>query len=42
LLGEEWLTKWGRSDAQAPLGIGVDDESWRDALIGHAQFRRRV
>ena len=39
LLGEEWLAKWGRSDAQAPLGADVDDGGWRDALIGHAQFR---
>ena len=41
LLGEEWLVKWGRSDAQAPLGIGANDDSWREALIGHPQFQRR-
>jgi queuine tRNA-ribosyltransferase len=40
LLGEEWLVKWGRSDAQVPLGIDANDESWRDALIGHPQFQR--
>jgi queuine tRNA-ribosyltransferase len=39
LLGEEWLAKWRRSDAQAPLGADPDDESWREAVSGHPQFR---
>ena len=38
LLGEEWLRKWQRSDAQAPLGA-ADDGAWRDAVSGHPQFR---
>jgi queuine tRNA-ribosyltransferase len=37
LLGEEWLAKWRRSDAQAPLG--ADDDSWRGAIERHPQFR---
>jgi queuine tRNA-ribosyltransferase len=40
LLGAEWLGKWGRSDAQAPFGIDVGDESWLDAVMGHPQFRQ--
>jgi queuine tRNA-ribosyltransferase len=40
LLGEEWLGKWRRSDAQAPLGSLANDESWREAVTGHPQFRR--
>jgi queuine tRNA-ribosyltransferase len=39
LLGEEWLAKWRRSDAQAPLGTDSSDASWRAALRGHPQFR---
>jgi queuine tRNA-ribosyltransferase len=39
LLGEEWLGKWRRSDAQAPGGTTADDESWRDAIARHPQFR---
>jgi queuine tRNA-ribosyltransferase len=39
LLGQEWLEKWGRSDAQAPFGITVRDETWRDAVLAHPQFR---
>jgi queuine tRNA-ribosyltransferase len=39
LLGAEWLAKWRRSDAQAPPGVGVGDESWRAAVAGHPQFR---
>ncbi|MEA3133381.1 MAG: queuine tRNA-ribosyltransferase [Gammaproteobacteria bacterium] len=39
LLGEEWLGKWRRSDAQAPPGIDMVDESWREAIAKHPQFR---
>jgi queuine tRNA-ribosyltransferase len=39
LLGEEWLKKWQRSDAQAPLGAAADDGAWHDAVSGHPQFR---
>jgi queuine tRNA-ribosyltransferase len=39
LLGREWLDKWRRSDAQAPYGSGAQDDSWRDAIPAHAQFR---
>ena len=39
LLGEEWLGKWRRSDAQAPMGVRANDDSWRDAVVGHAQFK---
>jgi queuine tRNA-ribosyltransferase len=38
LLGAEWLAKWRRSDAQAPLGGSADDDSWRDAVSLHPQF----
>jgi queuine tRNA-ribosyltransferase len=38
LLGEEWLGKWRRSDAQAPLGVGANDATWREAVEGHPQF----
>jgi len=38
LLGREFLAKWQRSDAQAPLGVDPMDESWRAAVLGHAQF----
>jgi queuine tRNA-ribosyltransferase len=41
LLGEEWLGKWRRSDAQAPPGIDTADESWRAAITKHPQFRTR-
>ncbi|HEY3657223.1 MAG TPA: tRNA guanosine(34) transglycosylase Tgt [Steroidobacteraceae bacterium] len=41
LLGEEWLGKWRRSDAQAPPGIHTADESWRAAITEHPQFRTR-
>jgi queuine tRNA-ribosyltransferase len=40
LLAAEWLSKWQRSDAQMPLGISADDESWREAVSGHPQFRQ--
>ncbi len=39
LLGEEWLGKWRRSDAQAPPGVGAGDDLWRESLVGHPQFR---
>jgi queuine tRNA-ribosyltransferase len=39
LLGADWLARWQRSDAQAPLGVAIDDESWRAAILEHAQFR---
>jgi len=38
LLGAEWLTKWQRSDAQAPLGAADGDDTWRNAVTGHPQF----
>jgi queuine tRNA-ribosyltransferase len=39
LLGAEWLSRWQRSDAQAPVGAGATDETWRAAVMGHPQFR---
>jgi queuine tRNA-ribosyltransferase len=39
LLGQEWLAKWRRSDAQAPFGSIMDDGSWREAVLTHAQFK---
>ncbi|MDP8983563.1 MAG: tRNA guanosine(34) transglycosylase Tgt [Pseudomonadota bacterium] len=39
LLGKEWLDKWRRSDAQVPLGAPANDDSWRDAIAEHPQFR---
>jgi queuine tRNA-ribosyltransferase len=39
LLGQEWLTKWRRSDAQVPFGSTEQDDSWRQAVLGHPQFR---
>lgn len=39
LLGAEWLDKWRRSDARAPLG-GAEDSTWLDAVNRHPQFRR--
>jgi queuine tRNA-ribosyltransferase len=41
LLGIDWLGKWQRSDAQAPMGVDDADETWRDAVINHAQFITR-
>jgi queuine tRNA-ribosyltransferase len=38
LLGQEWLAKWRRSDAQVPFGSTEQDHSWRAALLGHPQF----
>jgi queuine tRNA-ribosyltransferase len=42
LLGAEWLEKWGRSDAQAPLGAPADAQAWRQAILIHPQFRLLV
>jgi queuine tRNA-ribosyltransferase len=42
LLGAEFLAKWQRSDAQAPLGVEPGDESWRAAVQGHPQFSQLV
>jgi queuine tRNA-ribosyltransferase len=39
LLGQDWLGKWRRSDAQAPVGSRALDESWRAAIDSHPQFR---
>jgi queuine tRNA-ribosyltransferase len=39
LLGQEWLTKWGRSDAQVPFGGAAQDDTWREAVLAHPQFR---
>ena len=41
LLGEEWLAKWRRSDAQAPLGTDSSDASWHHAVRAHPQFQTR-
>lgn len=40
LLGEEWLVKWRRSDAQAPMGAAAHDDSWREAVAKHPQFTK--
>ncbi len=39
LLGLDWLDKWRRSDAQAPFGAAADDDSWREAVLNHPQFK---
>jgi queuine tRNA-ribosyltransferase len=39
LLGQEWLAKWRRSDAQAPFGSAAEDVSWREAVLTHPQFQ---
>ncbi|HEY2678807.1 MAG TPA: tRNA guanosine(34) transglycosylase Tgt [Steroidobacteraceae bacterium] len=39
LLGAEWLSKWRRSDAQAPFGSVQQDDAWHDAVLSHPQFR---
>jgi queuine tRNA-ribosyltransferase len=39
LLGSDWLSKWQRSDAQAPFGSVQQDISWHDAVLRHTQFR---
>ena len=41
LLGEEWLDKWRRSDAQAPMGTDSSDASWHQAVTAHPQFQAR-
>jgi len=38
LLGQEWLAKWRRSDAQAPFGSTVEDVTWHEAVLEHPQF----
>jgi queuine tRNA-ribosyltransferase len=38
LLDAEWLSKWRRSDAQAPFGSAEQDDSWREAVLSHPQF----
>ncbi|HEY1314203.1 MAG TPA: tRNA-guanine transglycosylase, partial [Steroidobacteraceae bacterium] len=38
LLGNDWLARWNRSDAQAPCGAVADDSSWRAAVTRHPQF----
>jgi queuine tRNA-ribosyltransferase len=39
LLGQEWLARWRRSDAQAPFGSTEKDDSWRETVLAHPQFR---
>ena len=39
LLGRDWLTKWARSDAQAPFGSTERDDAWREAIRAHPQFK---
>jgi queuine tRNA-ribosyltransferase len=39
LLGPDWLAKWQRSETQVPLGDFANDDAWRDAVLGHPQFR---
>jgi queuine tRNA-ribosyltransferase len=41
LLGQEWLAKWRRSDAQAPFGASVEDVTWHDAVLKHPQFENQ-
>jgi queuine tRNA-ribosyltransferase len=38
LLGQEWLARWQRSDAQAPLGVAASDLSWLARVAQHPQF----
>jgi queuine tRNA-ribosyltransferase len=42
LLGEEWLAKWRRSDAQVPMGADQGDASWQQAVRAHPQFQTRL
>ncbi len=42
LLGADWLGKWQRSEAQAPMGVVDADDSWRAAVTGHSQFSSGV
>jgi len=39
LLDSEWLRRWQRSTAKAPFGADAGDESWRQAVLDHSQFR---
>ena len=39
LLGQDWLAKWARSDAQVPFGSSELDDSWREAILAHPQFK---
>ncbi len=39
LLGPEWLAKWARSGARVPFGSTEQDESWREAILAHPQFK---
>jgi tRNA-guanine transglycosylase len=39
MLGSEWLARWRRSDSQAPMGVDAGEDSWRDLVTGHPQFR---
>jgi len=39
LLGQEWLAKWRRSDAQTPFGVAAGDVTWHDAVLEHPQFK---
>jgi queuine tRNA-ribosyltransferase len=39
LLGQEWLMKWARSDAQVPFGSAEPDDAWREAILAHPQFK---
>src|SRR3984957_7394847 len=41
LLGGEWLAKWQRSDARAPLGTDANDASWQQVVRAHPQFQKR-
>jgi queuine tRNA-ribosyltransferase len=38
LLGSQWLERWHRSTAKAPLGTLPNDETWQDAVLAHPQF----
>jgi hypothetical protein len=36
------LTKWRRSDAQAPFGSPAGDVSSQEAVLKHPQFRQQT
>jgi len=39
LLGQEWLSKWRRSDAKIPASVHPDErEAFEAAIVGHPQF----
>jgi len=40
LLGQEWLAKWQRSEARAPMGLSADDGAWEAAVLQHPQFQK--